>query len=67
MKDLVEALQIFLKYGNSDRPTHCEHDTLTVFVDPSAVSEADIGELDELGFFADKQESCFMSYKYGSA
>ena len=31
MKDLIEALQILLKYANDDRdPTHCEHDQLYV-------------------------------------
>jgi hypothetical protein len=26
MKELIEALQIFLKYRNETWPTHCEHD-----------------------------------------
>jgi hypothetical protein len=30
MNDLIEALQIFAKYGNPDYPTHCEHDTLMI-------------------------------------
>ena len=30
MEKLIEALQIFLKYGNPDYPTHCEHDELTI-------------------------------------
>jgi len=29
MKDLITALNIFLKYGNDYAPTHCEHDVLT--------------------------------------
>ena len=52
MSDLIKALQILLKYGNPDYPTHCEHDVLTICgIDPSSVSEADLVELDELGFF----------------
>ena len=30
MSDLIEALTIFLKYGNPRNPTHCEHDVLTI-------------------------------------
>jgi hypothetical protein len=28
MEELIEALQILLKYGCPQFPTHCEHDTL---------------------------------------
>jgi hypothetical protein len=65
MDKLIEALQILLKYDNPDYPTHCEHDELTVCVDPGLVSEEDIAKLDELGFFVD--DDCFRSYRYGSA
>lgn len=68
MKDLIEALQIFLKYGNPNRPTHCEHDVLTICgIEPGEVSEEDIEKLDELGFFVNERECCFQSFKYGSA
>ena len=30
MKDLIEALTIFLKYADEYSPTHCEHDELMV-------------------------------------
>ena len=50
MKDLIEALQIFLKYGNPVYPTHCEHDALYVMIDPGLVSEEDKAKLDELGY-----------------
>ena len=30
MENLIKALQILLKYGNPKRPTHCEHDELTI-------------------------------------
>lgn len=52
MEDLIKALQIFLKYGNPRNPTHCEHDVLTVYINPEVVSDED-GEH-------------FISYRYGS-
>ncbi len=66
MKKLIEALQIFLKYGNPDYPTHCEHDELTVGIDPSLVSDEDKKKLDELGFIENPEGDDFYSYKYGS-
>jgi len=66
MEKLIEALQIFLKYGNPDYPTHCEHDCLWICgIDPTVVSEEDVKKLDELSFFI--EDSCFKSYRYGSA
>lgn len=68
MEELIEALKIFLKYGNPDHPTHCEHDEMWVVgIEPSKVSEGDVDRLDHLGFFIDEGEDCFKSYKYGSA
>lgn len=69
MKELIEALQIFLKYGNPDYPTHCEHDILTVNINPSDVSDEDKKCLETLGFFSGNVygEERFYSYKYGSA
>lgn len=66
MEDLIKALQILLKYGNPTHPTHCEHDEMTVDIDPSLVSEEDIKELDDLGFFPDEDEGDFKSFKFGS-
>lgn len=65
MSKLIEALQIFLKYGDKPYPFHCAHDVLTVCVDPEIVSEEDKKTLDELGFF-DSKEGSFHSYRYGS-
>jgi hypothetical protein len=62
---LITALQIFLKYGDPEEPTHCEHDQLYVYVDPEVVSEEDKKRLDKLGFFPGDDGS-FRSYKYGS-
>ena len=70
MKDLIRALQILAEYGNPDNPTHCEHDKLTICgIDPADVSEADVQELDDLGFFIsdDYGEDAFHSFRYGSA
>lgn len=69
MEQLIKALQIFLKYGNPDRPTHCEHDELTVCIDPTKVSSADKKLLDKLGFFVseDGEGDCFKSFHFGSA
>lgn len=66
MNKLIKALQIFLKYGNPNYPTHCEHDVLTVDIDPELVSAEDLAMLDELGFFPDVDSGDFKSYRFGS-
>jgi hypothetical protein len=66
MEDLIKALQIFLKYGNSENPTHCEHDVLHVDIDPVLVSKADKKELDTLGFFVSSDGEGFDSFRFGS-
>jgi hypothetical protein len=65
LSNLIKALQIFLKYGDKQWPTHCEHDVLTVTVDPAVVSEEDKKELKKLGFKPEGET--FYSYLYGSA
>jgi hypothetical protein len=73
MKDLIEALTIFAKYGDPYSPTHCEHDVLTVMIDPADVSDEDKARLDKLGFRAGSEygddvfTSLFTSYRFGSA
>lgn len=68
MEDLIKALQIFLKYGNSKWPTNCSHDQLAIMdIEPSQVSNKDIKELDELGFFISESDNCFISFRFGSA
>lgn len=70
MEKLIEALQIFLKYGNPDYPTHCEHDVMYIVgIDPDDVSDEDKEKLDELGFFISDEsgENGFQSFRYGSA
>jgi hypothetical protein len=69
MKELIEALQILLKYGNPTYPTHCEHDVLTIVgISPDLVSDEDKARLDELGFFVSNEYGDgFQSFRYGSA
>ena len=66
MDDLIKALEILRRYGNPHNPTHCEHDELTVCINPIGVHEEDKEELDRLGFFADEEEECFKSFRFGS-
>lgn len=66
MKNLIKALQIFLKYADEERPTNCSHDELAIMgIDPADVSDKDKAELEKLGFLHD--EEYFFSYHYGSS
>jgi hypothetical protein len=69
MKDLIEALQIFSKYGNPAFPTHCEHDTLYISaeISPYSMSFDDRVRVEKLGFFVSEEygEPIFKSYKFG--
>lgn len=69
MKDLIEALTIFLKYGDPRKPTHCEHDQLIICeIDPRDVSSEDKARLEELGFHDTQgDEPHFYSFRFGSA
>lgn len=70
MEELIKALQIFLKYGNPDYPTSCEHDVMYICdIEVDDVSNEDKAQLEKLGFditdeFGVEQ---FYSFKYGSA
>jgi len=66
MSDLIKALQIFLKYGDPEFPTHCEHDVLLVNIDHRKISEEDKKELYFLHFYYSKEYDCFISYRFGS-
>ena len=69
MEKLIEALQIFLKYGNPDYPTHCEHDTLYICgIEWSDISDEDQKKLGELGFInSEDPDEGIISFRYGSA
>lgn len=66
MEDLIEALQIFLKYCNDRRPTWCAHEVLMVLVDPWVVSKADTEKLAKLDFYPDDDNTAFISHRFGS-
>ena len=67
MSNLIEALQIFLKYGNPEYPTHCDHDELLICgIESADVSDEDKKRLEELGFLI-SSHGHFFSYRYGSA
>jgi len=68
MEDLIESLQIFLKYGNPRSPTICEHNTLYICgIDPFAISDEDEKRLGELGFVYESADETYVSYRFGSA
>ena len=68
MSKLIEALQIFVKYGDPEHPTACAHDTLVICgIDPGAVSAEDLAKLLDLGFFVSEEYEGFASFKFGSA
>jgi len=70
MGRLIEAFQIFLKYGNPEYPTHCEHDVLCICgIDPGDVSPDDITRLEKLDFIISDGEDGpeFISYHFGRA
>jgi hypothetical protein len=68
MKDLIEALNIFFKYGNPEHPTHCEHDVMFICgINPEIVSDEDKSKLDDLGFFVEDGGEGFKSFRFGSA
>ena len=68
MENLIKALQIFLKYGNPEYPTHCEHDVLMICgYEWDHISEIDKKELETLGFFdSGDPEKGIISYRFGS-
>lgn len=68
MKDLIEALTIFLKYRDEKWPTNCQHDELWIMgVTFDEVSDEDKKRLDELGFIFDDSDDGWKSFRYGSA
>lgn len=67
-KDLAEAIEIFSKYAEGERPFHCEHDTLHVMADPAKYTKEELDRLYDLGFYVgEDDEDQFYSFRYGSA
>jgi hypothetical protein len=70
LSKLIQALEIFRKYGDPAYPTHCSHDQLTICgINPDDVSDDDKKRLNDLGFLVSNEygEYCFISFRYGSA
>lgn len=69
LSQLIEALQIVLKYGDIEWPTHCEHGEMWLAnVDAQATfSPEDHARLAGLGFYYDEDDECYKSYSFGSA
>lgn len=68
MTDLIKALQIFAKYLDAKYPTACDHGVLYVIdIKHEEVTAADRAMLDTLGFDWSDAESCWLSFRYGSA
>ena len=67
LSELIEAMNIFLKYSMSPYPMCCEHDVLHVGVNSNEVSKKDKKRLEELGFVPGEEYDDFISFRYGSA
>ncbi len=68
MKDLIEALTIFLKYADEHCPTDCEHDELTIAnISYDEVSEEDRDRLSEIDFEWSDENGCWTSFRFGRA
>jgi hypothetical protein len=70
LKELIEALNIFLKYDNPKFPTGCEHDVLYVFDEgsysPDKMDAVDVGRLNEIGFDYDASLPSWGCTAFGS-
>jgi hypothetical protein len=65
MEKLIAALQIFLRYTNIPWPPKPSYIRMVIYdISPDEVTDEDKQTLEELGFFVDKFENCFQSYKY---
>ena len=65
MKDLIEALNIFTKYGEPG--FQCEHDVLIICgIDYEVISAKDMKRLDILSFFFSDEFDNFASFRFGS-
>jgi hypothetical protein len=79
MKELIEALQILMKYGNPSYPFHCEHDILHIVgFDAENISKQDKDKLYQLGIIVriegetdhdgeEIRQTEIYSFRYGSA
>lgn len=65
MIDLIEALNILMKYSTGDIVC-CEHDVMYVHVDPEHVLYPDVIRLQRLSFQPNRSLRCFQSFRFGS-
>jgi hypothetical protein len=66
MKDLYEAIGIFLKYSDEQFPSWCTYDELHICVEPEKISLKDIEKLEKLSFTPDDSGEGFYSFRFGS-
>jgi hypothetical protein len=67
LQALIDALLIFRKYVNPERPTNTDHDILYVKgPEPDKMSPEDVVELDRLNFFWDEGLESWSSFVFGS-
>jgi len=68
MENLIAALQIFLRYTNippPPKPFYIRDGFMVIYdISPDEVTDTDKQTLAELGFYIDKVENCFYSYRY---
>ena len=50
LSELREAIDILLKYGDTEYPTYCWEDELEILVNPNNISKEDLDRLKELHF-----------------
>lgn len=69
MRNLIAALEIFVKYQDRPWPTMCGHDVLYITgITKDEVSPEDQARLQELGFlWFESDGGVWGSYRYGSA
>jgi hypothetical protein len=68
MHDFMKAMTLVEEVvGLPKYPFHCEHDTLTLCVDPRKFSGEQIKKMDDWGFWVDEETGdWFNSYRWGS-
>lgn len=67
MEELIEALQIFLKYQNKTYPINCAHDIfMVVGITEEEVYQEDKDRLSKIGFRWNSEYQSWSSYRYGS-
>lgn len=65
MEDLIKALMIMLKHGDTYSPCNCSHDELHIYPNSMDFTDDEFSELERLGFYKDDDEG-FCSFRFGS-